>query len=281
MLVVDPDVRLTAQQALKHQWIAKKEQLCKMPSVDKDTIEALCTFAQASQFRRACMSLMAWSLTNEERTKVRDAFIEMDQNHSGTIKLWELKNVLETQFHISDEQTNRVFQALDTANDHEIHYSEFLAAMCCARIALHDDLLKTTFHRFDTNRSGFITRENLQEVLGQTFAGAEVEEMLNEADLTQDGKISYEEFIQYLKSDGVDSKHVQAALGVIDTQLKNQPPLQKTISTRSAKFRARSRLFFNRLHVEIPGARRRGPLSGAGCTPRSRSFRGYRWRVVL
>merc|ERR1719281_1474241 len=132
------------------------------------------------------MSMCAWSLTNDERTKVRDAFIEIDTERTGTIKLGELKKVLEDKFHISDEQTLAIFKALDTNHDEEIHYTEFLAAMVSSRIQLHDDLLKATFRRFDTDNQGFITVKNLRDVLGESFEGEEVDKMVAEADTTHD-----------------------------------------------------------------------------------------------
>ena len=56
-------------------------------------VTALVDFGNASAFRRACLSMMvgcpllvapgwlplkAWSLTNEERSKVREAFMQLD-----------------------------------------------------------------------------------------------------------------------------------------------------------------------------------------------------------
>merc|ERR1712063_193944 len=109
---------------------------------------------------------MAWSLTNEERSRVRDAFIAMDESRQGTITLAELKKVLTEKFEITDDQVKPIFEALDTGQNDQIHYSEFLAAMVSTRIAMHDDLLRATFQRFDVDNSGSITVENLRVVLG-------------------------------------------------------------------------------------------------------------------
>mmetsp|Transcript_37213 Transcript_37213/g.106291 ORF Transcript_37213/g.106291 Transcript_37213/m.106291 type:complete len:431 (+) Transcript_37213:2-1294(+) len=220
LMVVDPQKRLTAEQALAHPWIEERHKDGSTPHVDKTVVEALCKFAQASKFRRACMSMMAWSLTYEERLSVRDAFLELDQTHQGTIKLWELKNVLEAKFHMKDEEVARVFQVLNTSHDDEIHYSEFLAAMASSRIQLHDGLLRATFKRFDVDDSGCITRENLQEVLGETFEGAEMAELMRDVHDGCDGPISYEEFIEYLRGGAARDSHVQAASRVIDAQLQ-------------------------------------------------------------
>lgn len=52
----------------------------KRQSFDQSMADALCSFARESQFRRAVMQLMAWSLTAEERAEVRDAFLELDKD---------------------------------------------------------------------------------------------------------------------------------------------------------------------------------------------------------
>merc|ERR1712217_506057 len=173
-------------------------------------------YAEASQFRRACMSMMAWSLTNEERANVRNAFIELDKNKTGTITLCEMKQVLSQRFDITDDEIKPIFEKLDATNDEEIHYTEFLAAMVSTRIALHDDMLTQTFRKFDVDNSGFITAENLKQVLGESFDGGEVSDIMKEADLTADGKISYDEFIAYLKDGATNEKHARVADKMID-----------------------------------------------------------------
>lgn len=224
LLDKEPTSRLTAEQAMEHRWLLDNKDKAleghAPKQVDQDAVDALCDFAKASQFRKACMSVMAWSLTNEERAKVRDMFLAMDKNKQGTITLQELKNVLTTEFHLKDEDARGIFDALDTAQTEEIHYSEFLAAMVSTRIAMHDDLMWDTFQRFDCDKSGFITAENLREVLGESFSGAEVNKLLQEADLTKDGKISYEEFIQYLKSEDACESTLSAVHTIIDNELK-------------------------------------------------------------
>merc|ERR1719183_2890063 len=118
------------------------------------------------------MSVMAWSLTTEDRAQVRQAFIAMDTKHTGTITLGEFKQVMQERFHVEDAQIQQAFNALDTSHTDEIHYSDFLAAMVASRIQIHDEVLAQTFRRFDVDNSGYITADNLKEVLGESFEGA-------------------------------------------------------------------------------------------------------------
>merc|ERR1711974_224942 len=95
--------------------------------------------------------------------------------------------------------------ALDSNHDDTVHYSDFLAAMLSSRIALHGDMLKAAFKRFDTDNSGYITVENLKEVIGQSYEGEDVKELIKDADLLQDGKISFDEFVAYLSRTPLES----------------------------------------------------------------------------
>lgn len=246
LLQKDPSKRLSAEQALKHRWIeelTKKKDQQAGNAVDQAAIDALCDFAKASQFRRACMSVMAWSLTNEERAQVRDMFLALDKSNKGVITLQELKSVLVNHFEVTDAQAKAIFDALDTSQDEEIHYTEFLAAMVSTRIAMHDDLLQQTFQRFDVDNSGHITVANLRQVLGESFSGAEVEQLLKEADLAQSGQVSYPEFIKYLKGEGAENgQYGEVAAKIIDTQL-HKNGAKPTIGTMAwAKGNAQSLL---------------------------------------
>jgi len=233
LLQVNPEKRLTAQTALQHKWISQRHKNKKDCEVDSCVVEALRSFGRASKFRRCCMEMMAWSLSNEERAKVRQYFISMDKDRNGTITLNELKAALEDKFHVPDEEARAIFSALDSNSDEEIHYSDFLAAMVSTRIKLHDGLLQHTFRRFDTDNSGYITKENLQEILGDSCD--DVDKLVAEADMLKDGRISYPEFVAYLRGDPLD-EHAHQTVQLIDSHLEASQEFQKgTLQRRKSK----------------------------------------------
>merc|ERR1711972_177041 len=122
-MTVDPAKRLTADKALTHTWLESKSK--HVAVIDDEIVNALRDFGQASKFRRACLEMMAWSLSNEERAQVREYFVAMDKNKQGTITLQELKQVMIDKFQISDHETNQIFLAMDSNQDETIHYSDF------------------------------------------------------------------------------------------------------------------------------------------------------------
>merc|ERR1719409_1184389 len=85
-----------------------------------------------------------------------------------------------------------------------------------ARIATNETHVRSAFNRLDKDGTGFITLENLKDVLGNTYEGEDVEKLLKETDLNNDGKISYEEFMAYMEGDQADEAHQEAVIKVIE-----------------------------------------------------------------
>merc|ERR1712194_800860 len=103
LLTFDPEARLSAEAAMQHPWIVQRLHQTSTVVVGQIVVDAMRRFSHAPTFFRCCMEMMAWSLTKEERAKVREYFLAMDQNHQGTIMLWELKSILQ-KFCVPDEE---------------------------------------------------------------------------------------------------------------------------------------------------------------------------------
>jgi len=196
LLVVDPAKRLTAQQALEHPWI-KERHLAEEVLIDAGTLESLRSFAHASQFRRNVLSMMAWAMSTEDRNELRRQFLSIDQKNSGTIAIKDFKDVLSKRFNIPETEAEDLFKRLDTDNNDEIEYTEFLAAALLGHVKVHGDVLRNTFARFDRDGDGKIDCEELKCVLGDTFSDLDIDELLQEADTSGDGKLDYDEFLAY------------------------------------------------------------------------------------
>jgi len=82
-----------------------------------------------------------------------------------------------------------------------INYSEFLAATMKVRKLLNEDRLLMLFKEFDTDDSGYITKDNLQEAfskLEKPLSQDEINQIIEEHDDSRDGKISYDEFCRMM-----------------------------------------------------------------------------------
>jgi EF-hand domain pair len=77
----------------------------------------------------------------------------------------------------------------------QIRYTEFLAATIEAQGAISEERLAEAFDRLDSDDSGYISVQNLSEMLGKEYPKAEIEAIIKEAASDNDGQISYAEFL--------------------------------------------------------------------------------------
>merc|ERR1711997_520202 len=104
------------------------------------------------------------------------------------------------------------------------------------------DDVRTAFRVFDNNGDGVISKNELKNAMisfGHTFSPAECEEMFNEADLNQDGKIDWEEFLEMMLP---GHSHSKAAIEEEDPSLHDDGSSRGRTRTRTrSRTRSRSR----------------------------------------
>ena len=83
----------------------------------------------------------------------------------------------------------RIFAGIDQDNTNAISYTEFLAASLSRRLWLSRERMKDAFCRLDVDNKGYITRDNLKDLLGDDCTPARLNVMMAEADSNSDGKI--------------------------------------------------------------------------------------------
>ena len=81
--------------------------------------------------------------------------------------------------------------------NNKINYTEFLAATISVQTILTDEKLLAIFKQFDTDSSGFITRDNIvaaMNKLGQHINEKELDAIMQNHDIKGDNRLSFEEF---------------------------------------------------------------------------------------
>jgi len=94
---------------------------------------------------------------------------------------------------------DELFCMLDANGDERLYYSDFLAATMQARSRLREEAVRATFHRLDADGSGTISVQDFKAVLGETFEGVDVEELVKEVDPVRCGEIAFEDFVRVLE----------------------------------------------------------------------------------
>jgi len=199
LLVLSQDQRLSASDALQHPWLQDDCPKIEVPRVDFGILESLRSFSQTQGFRRACLSLVAWCIPVDEAAVLLEQFHIMDLAGNGTISLSEFLHAYQAVDFADESEAVAVFQKLDTNNEGQITYRQFIAATWQGRVQLPDAAVHETFCRFDADASGEITTENLRFVVGDKFAGFKAEELIREADEDGDGAVSYKDFQMFVQ----------------------------------------------------------------------------------
>jgi len=125
---------------------------------------------------------------------------------------------------------DELFSVLDANGDEQIYYSDFLAATLEVRRDLREEAVRATFHRLDADNSGTIGVEDFRNVIGETFEGENVEELLKEVDPTGCGEIGFDAFLRVLEDrDAVPSTPTSATPNARRVQLHGSASKERTV----------------------------------------------------
>jgi len=192
MLVLDPEKRISAAGALHHPWITSASKLEVNPITSR-MLSQLSKVREVGKLKKQALLAIGYSLDRESIRQMRETFRSLDKEGKGLISFDDLHNAM-IQFGMKREQVEELFMSISEGNrDGMIEYTTFVAACLEKQTYLDQSQVYHAFHKFK-DKSGSITAESLREILGRRFSLQEVEQMVQEADLTGDGKISWGEF---------------------------------------------------------------------------------------
>lgn len=123
-------------------------------------------------------------------------FEKYDRMKNGVISLSEFKDTLSDHYEYSDEELERMFNGIDIDGTGTVHYCEFLAATLESQGAIDEERIAEAFDRIDSDDTGYISVQNLRDFLGEDLPTDYLEDIIEEADMNSDHKISYEEFLE-------------------------------------------------------------------------------------
>uniref|UniRef100_A0A0E0KIA5 EF-hand domain-containing protein n=1 Tax=Oryza punctata TaxID=4537 RepID=A0A0E0KIA5_ORYPU len=150
---------------------------------------------------------MADRLTEEQIEQLKEVFAFFDKNNDGVITSEELGEVLSSlgQNH-SEAELKRIIKEADADGNGVIDFHEFLNLMAHSWLKNDqgpdsEEQLMEAFQLFDKDGDGYISAAELREVMIGLEKGTtdqEIGEMIKDADLDDDGRVSYEEFKQLM-----------------------------------------------------------------------------------
>ncbi|CAO1619648.1 unnamed protein product [Jaminaea pallidilutea] len=163
-----------------------------------------------SSSRRAGVDVGAASasdLTDEQRQEIKEAFELFDTDKDGCIDYHELKVAMRALgFDHKKAEVLKLLRDHDRRGEGLMEWDDF-ARLMGDKIAARDPMeeIRRAFALFDDDGTGKISIKNLRRVakeLGEALDEDELQAMIDEFDLDQDGEISEQEFIQIMMDDG-------------------------------------------------------------------------------
>ncbi|KAJ1761857.1 Calcium-binding component of the spindle pole body (SPB) half-bridge [Coemansia sp. RSA 353] len=155
--------------------------------------------------QRTLMSRQPVKISEDKLEEIREAFSLFDTNKDGQIDYFELKVAMRALgFDQKKDDVLRVLQQQGSGDGSKISIDAFTKVMS-EMIAARDpaDEYKKAFKLIDENNSGIITVASLRRIareLGENIAEDELQAMIDEFDLDNDGGINEAEFIKIMMS---------------------------------------------------------------------------------
>lgn len=204
LLVVDPDERLDAERASSCVWLNKRFSATVRGPKEFEILKAkhsMTQYAGYTKLKKMALMVIAHRSTCEEIGILRKVFQKYASKDKGGCISYPDFETAWKESGMPEEDTKAIFDAVDLDGSGRIRYTEFLAATIEAQGAISEERLAEAFDRFDTDDSGFISVDNLKDVLGENFPRQEIIDILGDAvDPSGDGdgatKISYSAFLR-------------------------------------------------------------------------------------
>ncbi|KAF7458403.1 calcium-dependent protein kinase CDPK5 [Cryptosporidium felis] len=218
LLMIDPNKRISAQDALNHPWI---KSLISSPSTadasyfTNDVCNSLLTrfrdFQRQSKLKKLALTCVAYHLNDADIGALQKLFSTLDRNGDGVLTINEIRSALHKIQNISQlgDDIDNLLMELDTDGNGRIDYTEFLAASIDHRLYEQESLCKAAFRVFDLDMDGRISPQELSRVLNVTFIQeafeqSTIDSLLKEVDTNQDGFIDFNEFMRMMMGDKHD-----------------------------------------------------------------------------
>lgn len=204
MLVVDPNKRYSALEALKHPWVQGSFNSKIDTSEAKTLLSGLRTFTTQYQLQQAALEFIVSQLiSNKEKKQFEQIFLSLDKDHDGMIGRKELVEGYKEIFgegYPAEEEVEKIMTQIDISGNGYIDLTEFIMATMNKKNLLSRKRLVTAFNMFDKDGSGGISANEVKEVLGvgTNISDEHWKDIIMEVDLNGDGEITLDEFIKMM-----------------------------------------------------------------------------------
>ena len=213
ILVVDPQMRPSVEELLKHPWMVTMKRSSsisdeEMMPLDSKVVSGLVNFKEMSTATKFLCEVLSFTLQPEQLRLLRLEFEKLDSSGKGEITLDDFKIALLEKsdiFPMTDQEVEEIFNGLHVRqNDMSIRWHEFIAA-CLSQCQIDDKNIRLAFNRIDSEHKGYVTLDNLKNIMDfyGTDKGGLQQLWINEILDYKSNKdhMTYDDFYKLLKLD--------------------------------------------------------------------------------
>lgn len=206
MLTYNPDERISAAEALQHEWLKKcnNEDDIEIKKTEKAMLsvkpfENLRKIKAKQKIQQATIAFLVHHVSSSDMVKeLKEIFQSLDTDGNGTLSYQEIKEGFNKYSQkISDHEFDQIMNEIDADKNECIEYEEFIAATINLEKLLTDEYLKMAFNSFDKDGSKELSSDEIKQALGlieEDTDGNLIKNIIQEIDENGDGNISYSEF---------------------------------------------------------------------------------------
>ncbi|KAK6122860.1 hypothetical protein DH2020_043386 [Rehmannia glutinosa] len=200
--------RIPASQS-KNKWIQNADKVSNIPLGERVRTR-IKQFSLMNKFKKRVLRVVADNLPDDQVHGIKQMFHMMDTDKNGNLNFQELKDGLYMFGQpVPDHDVQLLLDAADFDGNGMLNCDEFVTLAVHLKKISNDELLHEAFLHFDKNKSGYIEFEELQQsLLDDQFGPTNdqvVQDIIFDADLDKDGRISYPEF-KAMMTTGMDWK---------------------------------------------------------------------------
>jgi hypothetical protein len=98
------------------------------------------------------------------------------------------------------------FEELAVHADVQVNFIDFIAAAMCKRIEIDEDRILAAFHMLDFSGTGLLDNDGIRKVLGADASDENVDQIMKELDINNNGQIDYNDFSVYWRKLQVEKR---------------------------------------------------------------------------
>lgn len=150
-LVYNPKKRYKAHEALEDPWMIRYRDIRRRSNnshvLDPEITNSLRAFSRFSSLKRTALQAIAFQMSANKLQKLKDVFLDMDEDKTGLLSLKEMKEALVNRAEMTEDEVEDIFADVDASNEQTISYNEFLAATLSERLYMREEYIRAAFHR--------------------------------------------------------------------------------------------------------------------------------------